>query len=673
MSIKDLDIEFYLKSGLSDDQIKNIMKTIKKDKQEYDFFMNRYQTIKNKLIKLVEKFIYKIEKRFGSLEIPDLISRGIYYAKRSNLNDGEIEAFTRFILNDSVNKYHYKTELEKNAIAKFIGISPDDMTIKPFNIKPLDITILNKILMLYDITQQLYMAIIDKRLFYINTQNIRSIFNKNNDNIAVYIHPLVIALFLPRIGILEQRMLFSNFGRLVSMHTIPYQTKINIIKPNYKNEIKNDLDLALDMAKDPSSLMYFFDEIPIVTMLKRFQVQIELWKNIYNIHISKFYSTKEIPDSDDGISGFIRALNNFKLTYLGEDDDANISDEISILRKLLTVFAIRPTFVMLSSLPINTEIGKPMDKEYYLKLNSNISGLTTISYINIQIVNLKIPDTSDENGVNCSADTLQDIITGGIPELYVEHKTFVPKSRKIIMTRHLMFVYINRRCKSDIHDPKINIIYMSTIPLYYSSEVFVNNNKLIGRCRRDNETLMYVMYEENKKEINNSFKESDNWDTKIYMGSEFVGIGISMIKIKANVNPLYLKSVVAIDRIDGATRPPPCISIVSNVDISKNLVIDEKDIGYPEKLPFSSYVAYIPQIGDTQKGALYTNLSSIKTRGYNSVKYVNDDNDETIYTYIKSYGTIFIYADQFGMKQLLDDKILSHNESFNVKLNIIDE
>jgi len=673
---RDSDIEFYLKSGLTDEQVRDILKATKKDPKEVDTIMTNYMEAKHKMIKLVKKFVRKIEKHYGTMEIPNLIQKGIHFAKKYKFTDSEVESFIRFVLNKDISKfYYYDQEMEKTAMSKFLGIAPTDVATKPFEVKPMDTAALNEILRLYESTKQLYATVKDQRLLYNGSVEITTGFDVNKHNSAIYIHPVVVGLFLPRIGILEQRTLFSNFGRLVSMHTMPYQAKINPYHTEitYPQEIKNDYELAIEIARDPNSLTYFSEETPIVNMLKRFKVQIELWRNVLNMQQGKFNSTKDTLDADDGISGFIRALNSFDWTYFDGGNNNNMMDEATVLRKFLSVFAIRPTFVQLSSVPIDPNTGTAsMKVEQFLGLGRNITSVTDISYVNIQVVNLKIPNpNTDKIAKNCDKATLQEIIETDTPELYIEHRTFVPKSRKVLLTRHLMFVHINRRSRSRMGEPELNIDYLTRIPSYYLSETKINSNMLltdaeVTQAKKVTPKNAYVYYEYDstlyEKEVKSTVAarggalplidwrttagggagELDLTENAVGSYEGMYGIGVSLIDLKEK--KLYLKSVIGIEKVSENIKSPQCISIVSMYDVTQENITTH----YPEKLPFSQYVAYIPQLGEKEGVQLFKKIDDLKIRGEGNV-YVDTHNlNESVYDYIKSYGTIFVYADKEG-------------------------
>jgi hypothetical protein len=253
-------------------------------------------------------------------------------------------------------------------------------------------------------------------------------YDENKDNVQLHIHPLVIAMFLGKIDTFEKRMLYSNFGRMVVQRSQPYLRKYLNLNDNYlPGELECDLELAFDIAKDPNSLSYFTDESPIANLLKRFKIQIELWKNVISLRQGRFYSKSEY-DADDNITGFMKVINSFDWTYFDSPDAAQVQDECTILRKLLGVFSYRPIFSQVSAFVNSIGVGY-----------SNISQIARSTFTNQPLISVRIAPNSTP--VNLASVMNQS-------DWFVENKMIVPKNRSVMYCNGPAIFAVNRKYQS---------------------------------------------------------------------------------------------------------------------------------------------------------------------------------------------------------------------------------
>lgn len=441
---KDGDFEIYLKSGLPSSQIIHLLKSQNKSQAEIDSFMDRFETSKKKINKLIKKFVEKIELKYGHLDTPELIRKGVKFAVKHGFTNAEKEAFIRFVLKgDTDTQYLPYNELAYTEMSKFLGLQ--SFTGQTLNIKPTDHAGLNEIARLYETTRQIHSAVRNNVVMYRDCapDALISTFEKDKHNVNAFVHPLIVALFLPKINALEKRMLLSNFGRLVVHRSQAYfQTSGEGKNAKYLNsnlsvgdllpsELEADLELAYDIARDPNSMNHFSEETPMSNLLKRFNIQIELWKNVLSIRQGKYYSRADSFNVDDGIMGLHKVLSTYDWTYFDSPDLYKVHDEGSMLRKLLAVFSYRPTFTQISSFFHRTGLGY-----------SNLGAVSKATFINTPICNIKLPPNV-YGGSNQPPVLLRSALTQS--DLFIENKMLVPKNKSVIHSRDMIFFYVNRR------------------------------------------------------------------------------------------------------------------------------------------------------------------------------------------------------------------------------------
>jgi hypothetical protein len=443
----DADFEAYLKSGLPSMQVESLLRSQNKDEKEIRAFMDKFEVSKKKINKLIKKFVEKIEQRYGHLDTPELMKKGLKFASKHNFTHAEKEAFIRFVLKgDTDAQYMPFQELGYTEMAKFLGFAAQPG--QSISVKPTDHNALNEIARLYDASKPIHSAIRNNVVMYTecSPDAVSGLYDHQRHNINMFIHPLIVALFLSKIDVLEKRMLHSNIGRLVVHRTQAYFQTQQAGTKKFMNwnintsdllptELKADFELAFDIARDPNSLNYFSDESPMSNLLKRYNVQIELWKNVLSLRQGKFYSKSDNFNEDDGITGLVKVLSQYDWTYFDSPDLYQVHDEGTLLRKLLAVFSFRPTFTQIASLVHNTSVGY-----------SNMGVMSKATFINTPICNVKIPSQMYGTVTTTNSVSLADALSQS--DWFIENKMLVPKSKTVIHSRDIIFFYVNRRHQS---------------------------------------------------------------------------------------------------------------------------------------------------------------------------------------------------------------------------------
>jgi len=221
--------------------------------------------------------------------------------------------------------------------------------------------------------------------------------------------------------------------------------------------------LAYDIARDPNSLNNFSNETPMTNLLKRFTIQIELWKNVLSLRQGKFYSRSDTFNTDDGIVGLQRVLSSYDWTYFDSPDLYQVQDEGTLLRKLLAVFSLRPTFTQLSAFIHRSGLGY-----------SNIGPISRATFVNTPICNVKLP-INTYGGAPAQAINLQESL--GQLDWFIENKMLVPKNKSVIHSRDMIFFYVNRRYQSPMANVDMGFRYLS-LPGTLSAITKLNQTEL---------------------------------------------------------------------------------------------------------------------------------------------------------------------------------------------------
>ena len=455
--------DFFLISGVQPVRVASTLKAQGWDQKDIDIFIEQLEVSRKKVSKMIKKFVEKIETKYGHLDIPDLVKKGMKHASKLGFSNAEKEALKNYILNKNTDvQYTPFQELGYSEMSKFLGFS--EYTGQALAVTAVDQPALQEIARLYETSKLIHSGIRHNLVSYTSCDPnaLLSTYDKEKHNLSLFIHPLIVALFLVRIKAIEKRMLYSNIGRLVVQRSQMYFQKIDDKKINAKylnwnlsmndlipGELEADLEFMWDIAKDPNSLDHFNDETPMANLLKRFSVQIELWKNVLALRQGKFYSNTTDYNDGNGIMGLHKVLSSYAWTYFDSPDMYHINDEGNLLRKLLAVFSFRPTLIQLSSFGQKGLMGY-----------SNLPAISKATFINSPICNIRLPTTLlGTAAVNGPAISLSSALSKS--EWYIENKMVVPKNTSIIYSRSVIFFYINRRYQSPLANIDMGFRYLS--------------------------------------------------------------------------------------------------------------------------------------------------------------------------------------------------------------------
>merc|ERR1719331_2977926 len=234
-------------------------------------------------------------------------------------------------------------------------------------------------------------------------------------------------LFIPKIDFIEKRCLNTNVARMVIQRVPSIANQHNLHENIIPGELENEFALAFDIAHDPNSLGHFSNDTPITNIIKRYKCQVELWKNILNLRQGRYYSSSY--QIDDGISGLMQSLSNYDQGYFDTTDNLSTRDEGVLLKKLLSVFSIRPTFTQISSYVQRIAMGV-----------ANVNALSQTTFINLPVINIRLPSGGTNIGPIVRLSDAFDQT-----DFFIENKALVPKKRSVMYSKEMIFFYADRK------------------------------------------------------------------------------------------------------------------------------------------------------------------------------------------------------------------------------------
>ena len=465
----DVDYDFYLRRfDIPLNQIRQALKYKDKTDEDIEKIVNKIEKERTNILKFTDKFIRKYSEHIGDHNIPKLIKAAAKWAEKKKLTKTQRDIIVQRVLKGDDNKisqYSHFFDIQNTQMAKFMGLPYQQQQLgQVLKLDTSDLPVLDEILKLYDTTRELHKSIKQQAIYRkdCDAKTILGGYDKRKDNVGNHIHPLIAAFFVPRLEAFERRTLFTNIGRIVNQRSYAHSGRSP--HNNYdimKGELEADFEFVNAIANDPNSLIYFSDDKPITNLLKRFKAQIALWHNVFNLRNGKYYGSSYSMSTSDPISGLTNILREYSWSFYDSPDMYYVQDTGSLLRKMLAVFAFRPTWVQLTTMPAasgmmfatNAMIGKQVMK---------------YEFVTIPVVNIRLPQKINKTGLfgmthqSVGPKKLSDALKS--TDYFYEKKGIVPKEREVIFSNDMIIFYCNRTIQTtSVGNKTINFSYMNPL------------------------------------------------------------------------------------------------------------------------------------------------------------------------------------------------------------------
>ena len=415
----DREVLELLRSKATDYQAMQKLKTKYPNNQELvDKVHEAYKELVSRLYKRAKKFKQYIVERYGNI-VPsqgELIKKAKKYVKKLKLSDPEFDLFFIIITSEKLPQYEYTIPTTK--MAKALGYDTLLASSSKLNVPAADQSIVEEIVNKYGETKPLHAQIILQSLTYQDCapEALFGEFDPKKQNPYAYIHPIIAALFIPKIDLLDEQMLMSNIGYIVQRKAT--EQAITTL-PDFK--------LYWDMIMDPNDTACNITNVT-VDLKNRYALQTQLWDAVLSLRQGKYYYS-----DNAGLVRFMQALENCRNVIHDAPDLTYVKDEGTILRRLLSAFSLYPTYVNVSRL-----WGLMLGSQYGVPSSPYDAGLGNVT--RVPMITLRLPHAGFGAG---KAVSLEEAITQ--PQWFVKDRTIVPQSMQIVHSNEVLFFYVGRR------------------------------------------------------------------------------------------------------------------------------------------------------------------------------------------------------------------------------------
>lgn len=411
----------------------------------------------NKIKRQAKRVAGKIYKKFkdGSKPFHEILDRMMRYKIEHGWTEVEFDEFrkelTYRLTGNRALELDYNPNLPafRSRINRALG-NNRVVVDEGLKIKDSEHGILATILQKYEETSLLHRSVFMHSLMYEDCSLVAMTgeYKRDKHIASNYIHPIIACCFLPKFELFETHMLYSNFGSIVKC----CHEKTPIVT-------EPDSLLFYDITSDPNDVVCEINS-PITDLRNRYKVQIGLWETVLKLRNGNYYEASPI-------SEFLSTLGACRNNIYDNADLAYNQDEGSILRRLLSVFSLRP--IIIHTKPINSIasfVSSPYGASMNMGMEQTIFPFNTqpvYTVTSIPMITLQIPSP------NTATDERIDLRDAATQTIWInENKTIVPKEQSIIYSKEVLIFYINRRVQKIQIRTFSNPLTFSQLPLTMS-------------------------------------------------------------------------------------------------------------------------------------------------------------------------------------------------------------
>jgi len=382
-----------------------------------ELFISRHSSI----VKGAKKFADAIRKRYGNSNIPfhQLLAKARAHAKKHSLSESEFAEFHRIYEQElSGTAQQNEVVIPVTNLMKVLGnitFGQDDN----FNINEEDYRYLQDILKLHETSKPLHAQTLLQSLQYTDlaSQALGGVVDVSKHNPGEHVHPVVAAMFLPRIDLFENHFLYANIS--------------NIVKSRYNKEpltTRPDYELFYNLVTDPNDVVCD-SRTPVADLLNRCHLQNHLWNAVLHLRNGQVFNSS--------FREFITAVDVCRLNKYDNPDLVYGRHDGTIIKRILSAFSFRPTTV--ATLPINNVFAT---NPYAQNMRPTV---TSIPMINIRLNSYQNMTARTMGGAPMlgGLTNLKDALTQAQP--FIEGNMLVQRISDVIYSRQVLIFYVDRR------------------------------------------------------------------------------------------------------------------------------------------------------------------------------------------------------------------------------------
>jgi len=423
------------------------------DQKIVDEIFSESKEVKDKIHKASIKIKDKIMKKHPYATSIELIDKIKGYSKKYEFDDYEIKMIIDLVLYEKQTPLHGQ-QYPYTPLSKALGYVPQNYSYSTgtMTVEGPQVESLNAILTINRDFKELHSQVTLQSLVYesVDMAAVVGQVNYENINIYSYIHPVIVALFLPKIRLLEERMILASIAKIIANR-----------KEGLPIQMQPEVELYDDICRDPvaSQCTTSHDE-PFTDLLNRCNVQTQLWNAVLHLRQGKYY----VP----GMNTFLSTLDRCKNNLYDAPEFTYVKDIGSIMQKLFGCFSLRPILVSTESVPTlisnNMVISNPTT-------SFSAPVLTTVPMIIV-----KLPLNNMYNSIAQKVDLKDSLIS---QQTYSNGHFIEKRVQKVFYCREVLVFYVPRKNLSSERYKFAQQYTITTLPVSTTALEKLNDTSVI--------------------------------------------------------------------------------------------------------------------------------------------------------------------------------------------------
>jgi len=362
--------------------------------------------------KKAKKFAQLIRDKYNNTRMPFhiILEKARLFKSKYGLSDDEFSQFQRIYEQELIGSKSPEVDIPITNMMKVLGTDINNTS--PITLNDSDAKVAQDIFKMYASSKSLHAQVSLQSMQYEDCAN-EALLGEYRPELGhrpgECIHPVIAALFLPKVDLLESSFLLSNISSIV-------KSRLN----GEKLTTKSDYELFYALINDPNDIVCD-NKSSLLDLYNRVLIQNQLWECVLNLRNGVYYN-KLFRD-------FVSSVDVCKLNKYDNPELVYGRHDGTIIKRLLSSFSFRPTIV--STLPI---FDRPMSSSN--PFQQNIRPTVT----NVSMINLKLPPIMDNSNTPI---ILKDAINS--KQMFLENNIIVPRSTNIIYSKGALFFYVDRR------------------------------------------------------------------------------------------------------------------------------------------------------------------------------------------------------------------------------------
>ena len=364
-----------------------------------------------KVTRKAKKFAKLVREKYSKTNTPFhvLLEKALMFKKKYNLSDDEFEEFKRIYEQELAGTGSPDVVSPSTNMMKVLGNITTDLKGFVPKVSGDDARSLQEIINLYRSSRPLHAQVLLQSMQYrdCDYEALTGKYRRElGMNAGQHVHPVVAALFFPKIDTLEHHFLFSNIAGIVDAR-----------KNRQKLRSRADYELFYSLVTDPNDIVCD-NRSPVSDLLSRANLQNQLWNSVLHLRNGQYYN-KSFPE-------FVTSVDMCRLNRHDNPDLIYGRYDGTVVKRLISAFSFRPTVV--ATTPIVTTFNM---NPYSQNVRPSVR---QVPMVNLRLVTAANPDPV----------SLDDALEQTQP--FLESNGAVSlRNTNLIYSRGVLMFYVDRR------------------------------------------------------------------------------------------------------------------------------------------------------------------------------------------------------------------------------------